>query len=285
MLPYLKNKRVYLKKNSEYDENWVQDRIAEDPSILDLGKLGLLQRERSQRSAGRLDLLLSDGEQSRYEVELQLGSVDESHIIRTIEYWDIERKRYPQYDHTAVLVAEDVTSRFLNVIGLFNGVIPLILIQMQALEVGEHLTLIFTKVLDKLTLGTIDEDEEAPPTNRAYWENKGTEQTVAMADEMLEIAREFDPTFELNYKQTYIGLARDGRSFNFMYFIPQRKDMKLRVRIRESEGIDGEVDSSNLDVLERTEKSYYIRLNGAVMLTDREILKKLAKLAFDERNR
>ena len=30
------------------------------------------------------------------------------------EYWDIERRRYPQYDHCAVLIAEDITSRFLN---------------------------------------------------------------------------------------------------------------------------------------------------------------------------
>ena len=50
----------------------------------------------------------------RYEVEIQLGATDESHIIRTIEYWDIERKRYPQYNHTAIIIAEDITSRFLN---------------------------------------------------------------------------------------------------------------------------------------------------------------------------
>ena len=31
--------------------------------------------------------------------------MDESHIIRTIEYWDIERRRYPQYEHVAVIVA------------------------------------------------------------------------------------------------------------------------------------------------------------------------------------
>ncbi len=33
------------------------------------------------------------------------------------------------YDHTAVIVAEDITSRFLNVISLFNGTIPIIAIQ------------------------------------------------------------------------------------------------------------------------------------------------------------
>ena len=79
-----------------------------------------------------------------------LGSTDESHIIRTIEYWDVERKRYPQYDHYAVIVAEDITSRFLNVIGLFNGFIPLIALQMIALKFGDQITLAFTKVVDAM---------------------------------------------------------------------------------------------------------------------------------------
>jgi hypothetical protein len=57
--------------------------------------------ERPQPRAGRLDLLLQDAETNkRYEVEVQLGKTDEAHIIRTIEYWDIKRKCYPQYDHT-----------------------------------------------------------------------------------------------------------------------------------------------------------------------------------------
>jgi len=88
----------------------------------------LRDKERIQSSAGRLDLLLQDPDTlKRYEVEIQLGATDESHIIRTIEYWDIERKRYPQYEHAAVIVAEEITSRFLNVIQLFNGAIPLIM--------------------------------------------------------------------------------------------------------------------------------------------------------------
>ena len=66
---------------------------------------------------------------------------------------EYQRKRYPQYDHCAILVAEDITSRFLNVIGLFNGTIPLIALQMQALKVGNHTTLIFTKVMDELKRG------------------------------------------------------------------------------------------------------------------------------------
>ena len=76
-----------------------------NPKILRLGELVLRDKERPQPGAGRLDLLLQDPESlRRYEVEIQLGKRDESNIIRTIEYWDIERRRYPQYDHCAVIV-------------------------------------------------------------------------------------------------------------------------------------------------------------------------------------
>lgn len=127
---YVPSKQMNLKNYPELNEHWIQELIAGDPSILGLGDLVLRDKERIQPRAGRLDLLLQDPDtRRRYEVEVQLGATDESHIIRTIEYYDIEKKRYPQYEHCAVLVAEDITSRFLNVISLFNGVLPLIAIQ------------------------------------------------------------------------------------------------------------------------------------------------------------
>jgi len=99
---YVKPERLSLRLHPELNERWVQERIATDPSILGLGDLVLRDKERIQPRAGRLDLLLQDLGTHRYEVELQLGATDEAHIIRTIEYWDVERKRYPQYEHSAV---------------------------------------------------------------------------------------------------------------------------------------------------------------------------------------
>jgi hypothetical protein len=126
--------------------------VAADPSILGLGDLVLRDKERMQPRAGRLDLLLQDLEtKHRYEVELQLGATHEAHIIRTIEYWDVERKRHPQYEHSAVLIAEHITSRFLNVVSLFNGMIPLIVIQLQALKFGDQVALVFTTVMDEFS--------------------------------------------------------------------------------------------------------------------------------------
>ena len=126
-LEYSKHEKISLKNHPEFNEAWLHNRIKEDPSLLGLGEVEVRDVERTQSGAGRLDLLLWHAEsEKRYEVEIQLGATDESHIIRCLEYWDIERKRYPQYDHCAVLVAEDITSRFLNVVGLFNGFIPLV---------------------------------------------------------------------------------------------------------------------------------------------------------------
>lgn len=153
-------KTTSIKQHPLLNEKWVQGIIAEDPSILGLGDLVLKDKERIQPTGGRLDLLFQEVEGStRYELELQLGATDETHIIRTIEYWDIERRRYPQYDHVAVLVAENVTTRFLNVIALFNGFIPIIVLQLTAIETEQGIGLHFTKVVDALRLGLIDDDE------------------------------------------------------------------------------------------------------------------------------
>jgi hypothetical protein len=91
-----------------------------------------------------------------------------------------------------VLIAEDITSRFLNVVSLFNGTIPLIAIQMQAVKTGDSVTLVFTKVLDELSRGYIDEDEdaEAAPSDRAYWEKKGSKETLGLADKLLVVLKE-----------------------------------------------------------------------------------------------
>src|SRR6266508_4532478 len=197
-LKYTKPERIFLREHPDLDERWLQDRIGEDPSILGLGDLVLKDKERPQPRAGRLDLLLQDAETNkRYEVEVQLGKTDEAHIIRTIEYWDIERKRYPQYDHTAVIVAEEITGRFLNVIALFNGSIPLVAIQLNAFRLGDSVSLMFSKVLDEIRLGLVDEDEEvAAVTDRAYWEVRASRETLGMADELLGILRTLDRDLE-----------------------------------------------------------------------------------------
>jgi hypothetical protein len=136
-------------RQAGYDEYWLQDQIYQSPACLGLGELDALAKERFQASGGRLDILLKDSEDdTMYEVEVMLGETDETHIIRTIEYWDNEKRRWPQRKHIAVLIAEHINRRFFNVIHLLSHSIPIVAIQVALLQTGENKSLFFTKVLD-----------------------------------------------------------------------------------------------------------------------------------------
>jgi len=284
-LKFIKPERISLANHPEYREKWVQERISEDPSILGLGELVLKDKERTLPHGGRLDLLFQDAESNtRYEVELMLGSTDESHIIRTIEYWDLERKRYPQYDHYAVIIAEDITSRFLNVIGLFNGFIPLIAVQVSAWKFGDQISLVFTKVVDALALGMPDEDEEAQAvTDRNFWETqRGTKETVALADDMLELIKTFAPEMEFKYNKFYIGLAKDGQSNLFALFKPKKGSFRAEIRLKPSTEIDHELDSAGIDVMEYDNRwgKYRLRLTKSDIKKHSDLLLKLLKMSY-----
>jgi hypothetical protein len=286
MLKFIKHERLLLQRHPELNEKWVQDRIAEDPSILGLGDVVLKDKERIQPRAGRLDLLLQDPDTlRRYEVEIQLGKTDEAHIIRTIEYWDIERKRYPQYDHCAVIVAEEMTARFLNVISLFNGTIPLIAIQLNALRISDGVSLVFTTVMDELSRGMVDDDEEVQAvTDRAFWEEQGSRDTVGMADELLTMIHGFDPEVQFKYNKFYIGLAKNGQPNNFAQFRAKKSNLRLELRLKETPETTKELEESGLDLMDYDKRwgRYRIRLDGPALKSHRDLLTRLMKQASDD---
>ena len=180
-------------------------------------------------------MLLADPEQNRrYEVDLILGATDESHIIRCIEYWDIERRIYPGYEHCAVLVAEDITSRFLNVVALLAGTVPLVVIQLNALIVGDNIVLNFVRVLDRRLLRRDDVTEskiQPPPSSRTDWVEKSAPPAMQILDDMLAIINEkADPKQQLNYNKYYVGLTDGTRVRNFIYFKPRRKFLRIIIQ-------------------------------------------------------
>jgi hypothetical protein len=250
-MAYVKPDRIVMKTDPQFNERWVQERIAEDPSILGLGDLVLKDKERIQPQAGRLDLLCQEADGSRrYEIEIQLGRTDESHIIRTLEYWDNERKRYPQYDHVAIIVAEEITGRFLNVISLFNGFIPLMAVQMQALRVAEHVSLVFTTVLDEVRLGLEEEDEPAEAVDRGYWESRATKTTMELTDSLLAVITAIDPGFTLKYNKYYVGLARGGQPLNFALFRPKKDWVRVELKLNRSDETQTLLEQAGIDLME-----------------------------------
>ena len=282
-MEFKKSKVISLRNHPTYNERWLQDRIAEDPSLLGLGELELKDRERRQPRAGRLDLLLTDPESlTRYEVELQLGATDETHIIRTIEYWDIEKSRYPQYEHVAVIVAEDITSRFLNVISLFNKAIPLIAVQLRALEVDGTLTLNATTVLGLMQQGTDEDDEPGVTTDRNYWINRASAPSVAVVDEVLPLINRVSPGMALKYNKFYIGLANSaGLPDNYAIFHPRKEFVIASFRIPRSDEVTALVEDAGLDMLpyENRAGRYRVRLTKADVALHRDVVVDLIRRA------
>lgn len=276
--------KVNLKGHPELSETWLQDIIADKPEIIGLGDLVLKDKERKQIRAGKLDILLQDPDiNKRYEVEIQLGKTDESHIIRTIEYWDIERKRYPQYEHCAVIIAEEITSRFLNVISLFNGTIPLIAIQLTAYKNGDDYFLTFNKVLDEMNLGLVDDDEEiSEVTDRIYWETqKGTPKTVKVVDDALKIITEILPGYQLKYNKFYIGLAQNGRADNFIIFRAKKNFTRMEVRLDQDNDLENEMEKKGIDLMDYDKRDgrYRIRITPNELKKHKDYFKELIKKA------
>lgn len=279
---------VSLNKHPQLNEAWVQQQIASEPNILGLGDLQLIERERRQPRAGRLDLLLVDPASGRrYTTELQLGTVDESQIIRTIEYWDLERKRYPNRDHCAVLVAEEVTARFLNVLSLLNATIPLIVLQMKAYQVaGDSVALIFTRVLDETVRGVPEDEEaaEAAPTTREYWESKSTKAMLELTDQVFELARDVTSAqLSPKYNKYYVGVVHENRSRLFFYARPLKKAVTLMFKIPESTELTSTIEEAGVTLLSYQHQwgQYRIQITKPEFKSHEALLRELIALAWE----
>lgn len=264
-------------------EAWLQEQIAKDPSILGLGDLHLIQREKAQPTGGRIDLLMYDPEtETRFEIEVMLGAVDESHIIRTIEYWDIERQRYPTLEHRAVIVAEEITARFFNVIRLLNRAIPMVAIQLSAFVVDDSIILHFTRVLDTYEFGAEPEEEETgEQADRAYWEKRATRESLGVVDAFVSLVPTVQGSPRVTYNKGHIALGTSG--YNFCWFHPRRASahchLHLKVPADQRPGLLEKVEAAGLDAASRGRSSIRLRLSAKEINEHRGLLEELVQVA------
>ena len=288
-MKYVPSRVISLKKSPDHSEKTLQEAIANNPEILGLGEITLRETERRQLNGGRLDLLFDDETTKvRYTVELQLGATDETHIIRTIEYWDNERSRNPHIDHIAVIVAEDITTRFLNVISLFNKSVPLIAIQLSAIEVGNDVTINCVKVLDLSTsMGWEEDSTSVVSTDRQYWLKKATSETITMADKLLTIVHEVteNKNLELNYNQHYIGLASGGVANNFISMKPRKHNVLLQIKLPRTDEVTELIEQSlELISYDNRWNIYQVRVTQNDLTESNGVLKDLISRASGTKN-
>lgn len=265
-------------RDAGFNEYWLQDQIWANPSALGMGDLDALNKERRQNSGGRLDLLLKDPQDdSMYEVEVMLGDTDETHIIRTIEYWDNEKRRWPMRQHYAVLVAESITRRFFNVIHILSHSVPIIAIQASLVEVGGRRSLLFTKVLD--TYEEVDDGASVQDVevNREFW-NRKARWTAEAADALLMVVRPELKDPQLSYLKNYVAITV-GRN-NFFWLHKRSGDKSLlgfRIAPHLADEAQQLLDEANVSFT-RKPKSIYITTDPAAINANVALYTKLASL-------
>lgn len=272
-LHYTKGEKISLKKH--FNEKWLQDKIEEDPTILGLGELDIIQRERKQSSGGRIDFLFLNSEtETMYETEIQLGATDETHIIRTIEYWDIEKRRFPSKDHRAVIVAEEITNRFFNVIALMNRSIPIIAIQLNAIKVENKILLNFTKVLDIYETPEDEENLGGEEVGRPYWEKKSNPKSIAIMDDMIKIAEKTYPNSRVTYNKHHVALGTSR--INYMWFHPRKSPSNCHFEIK----IDKALISETKAIFDELGISYTPRKEDmlSISIQGNELVKNIEKI-------
>lgn len=265
-------------REAGYDEYWLQDQIWSNPVNLGLGDLDALSKERRQNSGGRLDILLKDPQDdSMYEVEVMLGETDETHIVRTIEYWDNEKRRWPQRQHYAVLVAESITRRFFNVIHILSHSIPIIAIQVALVDVGGRKALHFTKVLDtyeEVDDGAVDQEVEV---NREFW-NKKARWTAEAADALLAVVGQELSSPKISYVKNYVSISV-GR--NNYFWLHKRSGNKSLLGFRIAPHLADEaqqlLDNAKISFT-RKPKSFLVTTDMVAISANADVYSSLASL-------
>lgn len=274
-------KKIFI-RNAGKDEYWLQDIIYANPEKLGLGNLIEMRKEKPQSSGGRLDILLKDpSDNTMYEIEVMLGETDPSHIIRSIEYWDNEKRRYPQRQHFAVLIAESFDRRYFNVIQLLSLTVPMIAIQADLIEVGTEKILNFTKILDVYV--EQEDEEEAKQVTENTWSEKA-EWTLDTAKKHLELLSEIEKRIELKFTQSYVSIVINNRSY-YKYNKRTKPNSLFWFNVKEEEKVDAIkklLDEKNIDYSYSKYKDFIFTIEKNFLTKNQDLMIKIHEIKDKE---
>jgi hypothetical protein len=244
-----------------------------------LGPLEVVSKERRQSSGGRLDILcVNQDDDSMYEIEIMLGQTDETHIIRTIEYWDLEKKRWPRRQHTAVLVAEKINRRFYNVIHLLSDTVPIIGIQAELINVENRTVLHFTKIIDSYEEPELESESNYEIINEDVFKKKWPHIYLVWSN-LKMVIESFSVINRIGYRKRQISLSYGDKS---RIWLQNRANEQVSIKIKPVNTIGFKNFMDDIDI------SYSESVNGLRITIDpkkigtyTENMKKLLPKVYD----
>ena len=145
--------------------------------------------------------------------------------------------------------------------------------------------MIFTKVLDRLSLANEDEDETAEITDRSYWEKRSTSQIMKIIDKLFQDVSDITTGYELKYNKFYVGIAKDGVAKNFISFRPKKQFFYFCIRLNEDEEITKQLEDKGFDAsFVARNKQYEIRFDSyGKYERHREFIRSLVQMAKEQK--
>ena len=225
-------------------ERRLHEYIAKNPTAIGISDVICRASELTQQGAGRLDLLLEStakrSSRERYVVEIQRDESDETHTVRMLEYLCRERKRVPDYNYSAVLVAENIVQgRFFNVLSMLGEHIPIIAINVLAAKLPDgKFGFAFSHALDINVVPTETEDSDTPQkdVSEDTWREEYGDNTVDLANKIRE---RLGDNIGKYFTKSYAGIEdpQQGRTAKCKIH-PQQSKVWVRFNIPKSEEWD-----------------------------------------------
>lgn len=226
----------------------------------------------------------SEDKNSVFVVELMLGPVDSSHIVRTIDYWLENRKNVRRnVECKAVLIGERIIdSRFGEVVKFLTNSMPLVVKEVAALQLGGTMTLHFTTIFRSADLEERVESAEATPVNAEFWAKKD-KQTLDVANAVVAILRDVDSSVSPNFTQGYINVRVGNRTQGFIGFRSIKGRVRISVKVEDASTWRKRLTSAGLQVIQtdKTDNKVRILVTQDDILKKRSTIKSLAKAGYD----
>jgi hypothetical protein len=281
--------RVSLRSQG-YSEAWLEQQIINDPGMLRLseGNMKVVRPQLRQDKERRLDLLLKAAdEDTYYSVELMLGELNASHLVRTIDYWLRNMAALDEdWDHVAVAVAERISeTNCRRVARWLAEVAPFVAIELRAIRVDGRLAIEPVTVFDgRDHQEALDLDRPQVELGRDYWLKKASVEMVDLAEDMASVLPKLDPKLRLSYRQGFWGVTAQGGPANFISFSPKKNFVKATARVEDAEGWAKRLKKTGLDVVRiRAGRSVQFKVPAALSSAQRKVWKEMCQVAFGER--
>jgi hypothetical protein len=197
-----------------YDEVWLQNWLAADPTRLGLGEVTILAQELTSPRGGSLDILATsaDGD-TYYSIEVQLGEVDASHGFRVFDYWALNRARSPGKTHIAVLMAESASGRYRDALEALAEYVPLLVTELRVWRGGGEAIIVPETIIANESLdiagpaGRIGQER-----TRDDWVGEASDEALQFVEEFVDWTQENLGEVRVDYSpQSYIGVRRGRR--------------------------------------------------------------------------